>query len=181
MFSLKVKRLDCPIDPSWSDDDGNAGLDIRIAEPVVLAPGEVKMVRCGFATEFPSPWVALLRDRSGHGKRGIHVLGGVIDANFRGEWHVILANVNLNSYQKLFEFALSPSEWERDCFSVPKRHVGGGQFESFEMHDEYRTLVAGERVCQAIFVNCFHPPIEMVTELSDSDRGDKMLNSSGRV
>lgn len=98
MFWLKIKKLDGVL-PQWSDDDGDAGLDIPISQDMMLAPGQISKIPCGFATEFPDPFVALLRDRSGlAAKNGIHVLAGVIDANYRGEWCLIIINHGIVPY-----------------------------------------------------------------------------------
>lgn len=48
----------------------------------------------GFAMEIASGYWVEIKDRSSMGKRGLHVLGGVIDASYRGPICVVLANLS---------------------------------------------------------------------------------------
>lgn len=65
--------------------------------PKRIIPGIMKLP-LGIKSEFSEDYVALLWDRSSLGEKGITVLGGVIDATYRGEWAVILANVSNKDY-----------------------------------------------------------------------------------
>ncbi len=76
---------------------GAAGLDLQaaIGDPVVLAPGERRVVPCGFAIAVPDGYEAQVRPRSGLASRcGVTVLNtpGTIDSDYRGELKVILVN-----------------------------------------------------------------------------------------
>jgi dUTP pyrophosphatase len=93
---LKIQRMRANgVIPQWKGVE-NAGLDIHSCDQCKIDPHEILLVRTGIATEFDQNLVALLRDRSGLAKKGLHVLGGVIDSSYRGEWGVIL--VNLSDY-----------------------------------------------------------------------------------
>lgn len=73
-----------------------AGLDIVSAEDVRLAPGERRAVATGFAIAIPEGYEVQVRPRSGLAlKHGITCLNtpGTIDADYRGEVKVILANL----------------------------------------------------------------------------------------
>ncbi len=75
----------------------SAGADLRAAvvEPVVLAPGERLLVPSGIAIALPEGYEAQVRPRSGLAiRQGITCLNspGTIDADYRGEIQVILAN-----------------------------------------------------------------------------------------
>src|SRR6266446_6238934 len=77
-----------------------AGLDIVAAVPeagpVELMPGSRALVPTGFALELPSGFEAQLRPRSGLAlKHGVTLLNspGTIDADYRGEVMVLLANL----------------------------------------------------------------------------------------
>ncbi|MDR1452882.1 MAG: dUTP diphosphatase [Candidatus Margulisbacteria bacterium] len=74
-----------------------AGLDIyaAVAEPVVLAAGETKLIPTGFQMALPAGYEAQVRPRSGLAlKKNIGVLNspGTIDADYRGEVGVLLTN-----------------------------------------------------------------------------------------
>jgi dUTP pyrophosphatase len=74
-----------------SDD---AGLDLFGLEEVTLSPREGKVARTGIAIALPQGYVGLVADRSSLAKRGIKTAGGVIDAGYRGELHIVLWNIS---------------------------------------------------------------------------------------
>lgn len=95
---LFIKTLDPTIQlPTWNGT-GNAGLDIRSNEYITLEHGKITLVSTGIATEFSEEYVVLLRDRSGLAVKGLHVLAGVIDSSYRGEWKVVLMNLSDTDY-----------------------------------------------------------------------------------
>jgi dUTP pyrophosphatase len=76
----------------------SAGLDLEAAieTPVTLKPGERKLIETGLAIALPEGFEAQVRPRSGLAfKNGVTVLNspGTIDADYRGEVKVILANL----------------------------------------------------------------------------------------
>lgn len=75
---------------------GAAGMDVVAAEDLVLAPGARHAVATGFAIAIPRGYEVQVRPRSGLAlKHGITCLNtpGTIDADYRGEVKVILANL----------------------------------------------------------------------------------------
>src|SRR5436190_1111796 len=73
-----------------------AGMDVVAAETVALAPGARHAVATGFAIAIPEGYEVQVRPRSGLALRhGITCLNspGTIDADYRGEVKVILANL----------------------------------------------------------------------------------------
>jgi dUTP pyrophosphatase len=76
---------------------GDAGLDLRSAIDVEVAPGERTMVPTGLAVAIPEGYAGLVLPRSGlASKQGLTLANapGLIDAGYRGE--VICAVVNLD-------------------------------------------------------------------------------------
>ena len=97
-ISIRLKRLDhgtgLPI-PAYATAHA-AGLDVVAAENVTLAPGARHAVATGFAIAIPEGYEVQVRPRSGLAlKNGITCLNtpGTIDADYRGEVKVILANL----------------------------------------------------------------------------------------
>src|SRR6202158_2261725 len=89
----------------WYQSKHAAGLDIVAAVPeagpVELMPGSRALVPTGFALELPSGFEAQLRPRSGLAlKHGVTLLNspGTIDADYRGEVQVILANLGSEAF-----------------------------------------------------------------------------------
>ena len=75
-----------------------AGMDVSAAilAPVVLKPGDIRLVPCGFAVAIPEGFEMQVRPRSGLAiKHGVTVINapGTIDADYRGEIKVGLINL----------------------------------------------------------------------------------------
>ena len=87
---------DVPL-PQYMSDHA-AGMDVRAAceADVTIAPGEIRLVPCGFYMAVPVGYEAQMRPRSGLAvKHGITLPNspGTIDADYRGEVCVILGNI----------------------------------------------------------------------------------------
>ena len=81
---------------------GDAGLDLRAAEPAKVAPGQRTMIPTGLAVAIPDGHAGLVLPRSGlASKQGLTIANapGLIDAGYRGE--VIVAVVNLDHDQSV--------------------------------------------------------------------------------
>jgi dUTP pyrophosphatase len=79
-----------------------AGMDVVAAEELVLAPGARHAVATGFAIAIPEGYEVQVRPRSGLAlKHGITCLNtpGTIDADYRGEVKVILANLGSEPFE----------------------------------------------------------------------------------
>jgi dUTP pyrophosphatase len=60
-----------------------------------LGPGERYLFSTGLKIQLPPKHFAMIRGRSGLAhKHGIHILGGLIDESYLGEWKVILYNTS---------------------------------------------------------------------------------------
>ena len=97
----------------------SAGMDLRanLGEPMVLGPGERRLIPTGLYIELPEGYEAQIRPRSGLAlKKGITVLNspGTIDADYRGEVGIIL--VNLSDEQFVI------NDGERICQMIVARH-----------------------------------------------------------
>jgi len=93
---VPVRRVDAalPLPAHARPDD--AGLDLRAAEPVTLAPGARALVPTGIALAIPPGFAGLVLPRSGLALRhGVTLLNtpGLIDAGYRGEVKVLLVNL----------------------------------------------------------------------------------------
>jgi dUTP pyrophosphatase len=80
----------------------DAGMDLRAVEPVVLHPGEPRLVPTGIAMEIPPGYEAQIRPRSGLALKHAITLPNspaTIDPGYRGEICVILLNLGREPYQ----------------------------------------------------------------------------------
>lgn len=81
-----------------------AGMDVVAAESLTLVPGARHAVATGFAIAIPEGYEVQVRPRSGLAlKHGITCLNtpGTIDADYRGEVKVILANLGERDFEVL--------------------------------------------------------------------------------
>ncbi len=100
MLSVKVKRLNPDARLPYYDHPGDAGLAMHALEGKTLHPGERFVFNCGWALEFPEGYVAVVWDRGSVGvMKGLKTMGGVFDANYRGEYNVCLVNLSNELYE----------------------------------------------------------------------------------
>ena len=98
----------------------SAGMDLRanISESIILQPLERRLSRTGIFLQLPEGYECHIRPRSGLAlKHGITVLNspGTIDADYRGEVCVILANMSSQPF--------TIEKGERICQMVVARHA----------------------------------------------------------
>ena len=145
MERIKVKIVNKSNNPMpTASTPQAAGMDVRasLAEPVVLAPLERRLIPTGLYIELPEGYECQIRPRSGLAlKSGITVLNtpGTIDADYRGEIGVILINLSAEP------FTVNPGE--RICQMVVARH-GFVDWEAVE------TLAESERGCGGFGHTC---------------------------
>ena len=144
--TVEILRLDHAADlplPAY-ETAGAAGMDLRAAapedEPIVLRPGSRAMVPTGLCIALPEGFEAQVRPRSGLAIRaGVTCLNspGTIDADYRGEVKVILANLGEENFvirrgDRIAQLVICPvarAEW-RLTKSLDQTHRGGGGFGS---------------------------------------------------
>ncbi|MCE5326358.1 MAG: dUTP diphosphatase [Planctomycetaceae bacterium] len=99
-IEIRIRRkddcLDVPLPQYMSDHAAGMDLCAACGEDVTIAPGQVRLVPCGFYMAMPVGYEAQVRPRSGLAlKHGVMLPNapGTIDADYRGEVCVILGNV----------------------------------------------------------------------------------------
>lgn len=99
-MKLNIKLLtEDAVLPDYKHDD-DAAFNFYTTEGLTLKPGQRHAFATGVAMEIPDGYVGLIWDRSSVGiKHGVKVLGGVIDAGFRGEVKVGLVNLSGEDYE----------------------------------------------------------------------------------
>lgn len=121
------------------ETEASAGVDLRanISEPQTLKPLERTIIKTGLFIELPLGYEAQVRPRSGlAAKKGITVLNspGTIDADYRGEIGVILANLSNEDFlvedgERVAQLVIAKHEraqWiEVDELSATERGAGG--------------------------------------------------------
>ncbi len=124
--------------PSY-ETEASAGMDLRanLDEPVLLKPLERSLIPTGLFIELPVGFEAQIRPRSGLAiKKGITLLNtpGTIDADYRGEVRIILANLSneefvVNDGERIAQMVIArheKAEWvEVEELVETERGTGG--------------------------------------------------------
>jgi dUTP diphosphatase len=141
MVKVKVKKLkENAVVPKYAHD-GDAAMDLFSTEDYVVESGKRVLVSTGIAMELPEGYWANIRGKSGlASKKGISILGGVIEHGYRGEYGVVVLNTG----------------------------------------DEDFEIKVGDKIAQVIIAPVATANVEVVEELSDSERGDGAWGSTGR-
>ena len=139
MNTIDIKILDARMReylPSYATP-GSAGLDLRacIPAPLVIEPGETRLVPTGLAIHIADPgYAALILPRSGLGHKHGIVLGnlvGLIDSDYQGQLMVSTWNRGNTA------FTLNPLERLAQLVIVPILQVG------FNIVDEFGESTRG--------------------------------------
>ncbi|MFH0711955.1 MAG: dUTP diphosphatase [archaeon] len=140
-MKVKIKKLKGnAVVPRYAHD-GDAAMDLCSTEDYVVGARKRVLVSTGIAMELPEGYWANIRGRSGLAlKKGICILGGVIEHGYRGEYGVIFLNTG----------------------------------------DEDFEIKAGDRVAQVLILPVATAEVEVVDELSESERGDGAWGSTGK-
>lgn len=98
MNTLRLRKVhtDALLPTRAHHDD--AGIDLYTYKEVTLPPHTTVKISTGIALAIPTGFVGLIWDKSSVSGKGIKTLGGVIDAQYRGELIVVLHNLNDEAY-----------------------------------------------------------------------------------
>jgi len=135
---LSFKKLDPRAILPTRGSSFSAGLDLYSIEAVSLGPGQRVIARTGLAVAIPAGFYGRVAPRSGLAtKKGLDVLAGVIDADYRGEIGCLLHNTgeerielaeNSKICQLIVEKIITPLAAWADELGETER--GGGGFGS---------------------------------------------------
>lgn len=95
---IKIKKLKESAKLPTYHHPGDVGMDLYSMEKVTVKPGEHYRFWHGFALEFPEGYGAFIMDKGSISKAGLHAMGGVFDAGYRGEYNTHLVNLSDKSY-----------------------------------------------------------------------------------
>jgi len=121
------------------ETEQSAGMDLRAAvtESITLQPGARDLIPAGIRIALPPGYEAQVRPRSGLAiKKGISLLNspGTIDADYRGEIRVIMANLGqepftINRGDRIAQLIIAPvtqATWQEvDSLDETERGTGG--------------------------------------------------------
>ena len=135
MDHLKFQKLDSRAVLPIRGSSLSAGLDLYSIEPLSLAAGPRVVARTGLAVAIPEGFYGRLAPRSGLAtKKGLDVLAGVIDADYRGEIGCLVYNagselIELPEHSKIcqliVEQIITPQAIWADELGETERGPGG--------------------------------------------------------
>lgn len=141
-IQVPVMRLpgneDVPLPDYQSEHAAGMDLHAAVGGAVIIPPGEVRMIRCGFAMAVPVGYEAQVRPRSGlAAKFGISMPNapGTIDADYRGEVMVPLINhgqepFEVTRHMRIAQMIIKPvprTRW-KEVSELPDTERGDGGF-----------------------------------------------------
>ena len=99
MVIVKVKKLrEGAVVPRYAHE-GDAAMDLFSCDDFVVPAGKRVLVPTGIAMELPSGYWANIRGKSGLAwRKGIAILGGVIEHGYRGEYGVVVLNTSSEEF-----------------------------------------------------------------------------------
>ncbi|MBU4536775.1 dUTP diphosphatase [Patescibacteria group bacterium] len=99
-MDLKIIKMHSDMtSPSYAHK-GDAGLDLRSAEDLIIKVGEIKNIKTGLKIELSEGYVGLVWDKSGRAaKDGLHCMSGVLDSGFRGEIALTIKNLGNKDFE----------------------------------------------------------------------------------
>ncbi|MGH2564888.1 MAG: dUTP diphosphatase, partial [Ginsengibacter sp.] len=101
-MKIKVKKLHEDAKLPTHGHPGDAGMDFYTLEEVVFPVGRQTRVHTGIAVEIPEGHVGFIWDKSSISFNfGLKVMGGVIDASYRGE--IIMNFLNVSDKEVIIE------------------------------------------------------------------------------
>lgn len=102
---VQIKRMpnsgDLPLPARMTEHAAGFDLAAGVPESVILQPGDIRLIPCGFCMAIPHGYEAQIRPRSGLAARhGVTLVNtpGTIDSDYRGEVHVPLINLGRQSF-----------------------------------------------------------------------------------
>ena len=131
---LEIKRFHTDAIVPTRGSAGAAGHDLYSVEEVVIPPNSLELVSTGIGVRLPMNCYFRIAPRSGLSLKGIDILAGVVDADWRGECKVVMFNHNDKEYrvskgdriaQGILERIIVPRVVEVDDFEDTKRGANG--------------------------------------------------------
>lgn len=171
MLELKYKRGIGIKTPKYATDKASC-FDLYAAEDAVIPPNETVVVGTGIMFEPPEGYGIMVYPRSGiSSKTPLRFANsvGVIDNDYRGEVKILLENVKAKPQKT----RVVPSYMTIDGEVVGNDHKYGFLPEG--------TVVVkrGDRIAQAMAVKIEQVQLTQVKKLSETERGEGGLGSTG--
>lgn len=145
---------------------GDAGMDLRAIEDIIIPPGETVIIKTGLYMAIPEGYEVQIRPRSGTSfKTRLRIANspGTIDAGYRGEFGIIVTNTSKDYF------------WDEDgkIMKIPDTHllnVNGcveNPSDPLESKDGYYIIKKGDRIAQMVLCKFDQVEFEIVDDVSE--------------
>lgn len=174
-IQVAIKRLpNCVQLPAYQSE-GAAAADAYAAidEPIVVSPGETRLIPLGFAVGVPEGYMLAVLPRSGLASRGIQVANspGTVDPDYRGSVGVLVYNSRYRTQDRCTECSASVEACEFCEYATTS---------TVKAHKEDEFVVQpGDRICQVAIVPVLRINWNEVEELQETKRGSGGFGSTG--
>lgn len=117
-MELKFKKLTDTAIPFKYQRAFDACMDMYADEDKVIKPKTTELISTGIALELPRMYEGIVRGRSGLNSKGIFVMIGTIDPQYRGDIKVVLYNSTDEPFQitkgmRISQFTVKPIYYVR--------------------------------------------------------------------
>lgn len=84
--------------PTYAHNN-DAGCDFTTPESITVPARGRIMIPTGIGMAIPDGYMLRISDKSGLASKGLHTMGGIVDAGYRGEINVIIYNTTDSDYE----------------------------------------------------------------------------------
>lgn len=156
-----------------------AGLDLYALEDVIVKPNEKAKVKTGISVELPKDTFAQVVGRSGISlKTPLNVITGTIDNDYRGDIGVIIHNTSQLEYDNQ-DLLIRDNYIKTIHFDENKKVIK--EIEEYSYPVNTYKIKKGDKIAQLVVMVQPVFSVEEVSELEETDRGNKGFGSSGTV
>ena len=156
-----------------------AGLDLYALEDVIVKPNEKAKVKTGISVELPKDTFAQVVGRSGISlKTPLNVITGTIDNDYRGDIGVIIHNTSQIEHHSQ-DLIVRDSYVNTIHFDENKKVIK--EIEEYSYPINTYKIKKGDKIAQLVVMVQPVFSVEEVSELEETDRGNKGFGSSGTV
>lgn len=112
-MDVEVKYFDESAIMPKKSTELSAGIDLFVIDEVILIPNIPTRIRTGIGLSIPEGYYGKIFERSSSALLGLCVLGGVIDADYRGEIIIICCNISsdaitISKYTRIAQIIIMP-------------------------------------------------------------------------
>jgi len=167
-----AKEYDDAIIPTKNNEDSGFDIYAYGYEEIELLPQDIKLIKTGIRTAYPSKYSMIAKERSSTGVKGLGIRAGVIDSGFRGEIKIVLNNKT----NKTIILSNAPDK--------TKKELSKGMSDPTYVDTNYIIYPLSKGIAQLVMVEIPQLDVQEIPKDDllkiESERGEGMLGSSNK-